>query len=131
MERFEEFLFLLGEHFGFRRLGFVRQNEGAKRDMWSMYRGNLSDADTERMASYGKDWAPREDAPLVEAVNRSAPVDVRLYAQCVAQFEAQLTALGDKERVRMEAFKAAPEVRGWKGEKCASELSRASVCSSF
>lgn len=117
MERFEEAFFLLAERLGFQQLGFIRQNEGAKRDMWSLYRGNLSAVDEARMEGYGDGWAPHRDAPLVEAVNQSAAVDLRVYAHCVAAFERQIGALSSEAAARLRAFLDTPLEGQWKGER--------------
>jgi hypothetical protein len=90
MERFDEALALVCEAMGFSSPGYIRLNEGARRDMWSMYKDSLSDADLQRMSAYGRGWDPRADNELVHSVDAAASVDLRLYAQAVHRFSKQV-----------------------------------------
>ena len=87
MESFDAALALISETMGFQAVGYTKLNEGAKRDMWSMFSANLSATDNRRMSGYGRGWEPRADAELVEAVERAASVDVRMYAHAVHTFK--------------------------------------------
>ena len=118
MERFNEALFLVAHTVGIRHLGYTKINEGAKRDLWSQWQSNLTADDVHRMESYGKGWIPDDDAQLVAAVNTHAPVDVRMYAQAVQQFDAQLASLEPEVQARMSAYVSLPDVKGWHGDKC-------------
>lgn len=93
MEQFDEALALLCATMRFSACGYVRLNEGAKRDMWSMFAASLSAADRDRMERYGKGWVPQEDAALVAAVERAASVDSRLYAQATRAFNSTVRVL--------------------------------------
>ena len=86
MESFDAALALVSETMGFQGVGYAKLNEGAKRDMWSMYSANLSATDYRRMSEYGRGWDPRADAELVQAVERAASVDLRMYAHAVRAF---------------------------------------------
>lgn len=90
MESFDEALALVSETMGFQSVGYTKLNEGVKRDMWSMFSANLSAADNRRMSEYGRGWEPRADAELVEAVERSASIDVRMYAHALRAFEKKV-----------------------------------------
>ena len=93
MESFDAALALICETMGFQDVGYTKLNEGAKRDMWSMYKVNLSATDNRRMSEYGHGWEPRADAELVEAVERSASIDVRMYAHAVRAFDKKVRRL--------------------------------------
>lgn len=118
MERFEEAVFLVAHTMGFQHLGFTKINEGAKRDLWSQWRGNLTAEDVHRMETYGQGWVPAEDAQLVAAVNTHASVDVRMYAQAVGQFDAQLASLEADVQAEMREYVSLPDIKGWHGDRC-------------
>lgn len=86
MEQFDEALLLVCRTMGFSAPGYKRLNEGVKRDIWSMYRQNLSAADQYRMSNYGTGWIPRADEELAREVARVASVDVRLYVKAAHAF---------------------------------------------
>jgi hypothetical protein len=96
MERFDEALALVCEAMGFSAAGYVRLNEGVKRDMWSMYSSSLSAVDLHRMSEYGRSWQPRADDELVHAVERAAFVDLRMYAQASHVFDKKVCRAASK-----------------------------------
>ena len=90
MESFDDALAVISEIMGFQDVGYKKLNEGAKRDMWSMFSANLSATDNRRMSEYGRGWEPRSDTELVQAVERAASVDVRMYAHAVRAFSKKV-----------------------------------------
>jgi hypothetical protein len=142
MEQFDEALTLMCETMRFATSGYVRLNEGAKRDMWSMYRANLSAADVHRLSSYGHGWQPRADGELAQAVERAASVDVRMYQQATHVFDRkarcrrctsaacasftdaarllrpQVRARGAAFQAQLAALYVEPDEDGWRGERC-------------
>lgn len=90
MESFDAALALISETMGFQGVGYTKLNEGVKRDMWSMFSANLSATDNRRMSEYGRGWMPRADDALVRAVERSASIDVRMYAHAVRTFNKKV-----------------------------------------
>jgi hypothetical protein len=140
MERFDEALALVCEAMGFSAVGYVRMNEGAKRDMWSMYSASLSAVDLHRMSEYGR-WQPRADDELVHAVERAAFVDLRMYAQASHVFDtkvwraastprvcrttlrsvsgdAQVRSAGATFQAALKALQGKPDADGWRGDRC-------------
>jgi hypothetical protein len=93
MERFDEALALMAVRMGFQALGYVKLNDGTRRDMWSMFSSALSAADLQRMSTYGRGWEPRSDRELVQAVERVASVDLRMYLQAAHIFNNQVLFL--------------------------------------
>ena len=90
MESFDAALALISETMGFQDVGYTKLNEGAKRDMWSMYKANLSATDNRRMSEYGRGWEPRADVELVQAVESFASIDLRMYAHAVRAFDKKV-----------------------------------------
>jgi hypothetical protein len=140
MERFDEALALVCEAMGFSAVGYVRMNEGAKRDMWSMYSASLSAVDLHRMSEYGR-WQPRADDELVHAVESAAFVDLRMYAQASHVFDtkvwraastprvcrttlrsvsgdAQVRSAGATFQAALKALQGKPDADGWRGDRC-------------
>ena len=93
MESFDAALALISEIVGFQDVGYTKLNEGAKRDMWSMYKANLSATDNRRMSEYGRGWEPRADTELVQAVQSFASIDMRMYAHAVRAFDKKVRRL--------------------------------------
>ena len=118
MERFREAMFLIAHTMGIQHLGYTIINDGTKRDLWSSFRGNLTAEDVRRMETYSSGWVPAEDEQLVGAVSTHAPVDERMYAQAVQQFDAQLASLEPDVRARMQEYVAMQDVDGWHGKAC-------------
>ena len=92
LEQFDEALALICHTMRFSACGYIKLNDGAQRDIWSMYSGNLSAADLHRMSTYGREWEPRNDKELVQAVERAASVDMRMYAQAMLSFAKKVAA---------------------------------------
>ena len=136
MERFQEAMFLIAHTMGIQHLGYTIINDGTKRDLWSSFRGNLTAEDVRRMETYSSGWVPAEDEQLVGAVNTHAPVDERMYAQAVQQFDAQLASLEPDVRACMQEYVAMQDVDGWHGTACVADwgclalhpISSARVC---
>ena len=139
MESFDAALALISETMGFRGVGYTKLNEGAKRDMWSMYSANLSATDNRRMSEYGRGWEPRTDTELVQAVESSASIDLRMYAHAVRAFNKkvrrgvwpvsagllaltetrpQVARCGVRFAALLKSLQAEP-TDGWHGQRCA------------